>query len=305
MKSKSLCDYDDAESKFRESPDLNTLRMTASSYNDRVLRFKTCEDKKLTSISQAYYNAIVSTSEKPDANIDVMPAYAQDEVRQRYEKAMKPWEKAGKFRGDEDVLKNAWNETWNTFTEIIDEISQALENDGYDAACKGNFIIRHEGTNYTFEDKDVVTIGKVRFNDVQININGISRLHAIIRIFGNKIVVMDVGSYFGIKCLERAEDLPKEESVNGARKPLVFGVDETVILKIGFEEIIISPKQCVICLENTRSFVGNCGHFTMCGDCAEEVLDRCGLCPICRQILRGDNMKINVDRTRTQLSKLK
>lgn len=257
-------------------------------------------------LSMVYSQAISGYYEAPEIPTQILNSQEQDETRRNYEQAMKPWEEAKKYISNnyvnEELLQEGWQETWAEFKTILDEIEENLVIQGYEASSSGDFMIRINGHNYEFKDESLVTIGRIQYNNIEIRADGTSRLHAIIRIFGDKIVIMDVGSYYGIKCVERSgEGLPLLESKDGERRPLIFDKDETVKLELGpYTSLVLSPKECVVCLEESRSYLSNCGHFALCETCAEILIAREDPCPLCRRPLEGPYSRHGIHRVMTQ-----
>lgn len=134
--------------------------------------------------------------------------------------------------------------------------------------------------------KDIITIGTHPGCDYVFNSNErqhirASRLHALIIITINKYIVVDMGSYTGIITKLRSSKKDKISSRRGDRNILIFDKSEISILQLGNREIIINPKECIVCVNNPREVIFNCGHFVTCNNCSNK-LDSC---PICRSPL--------------------
>ena len=139
---------------------------------------------------------------------------------------------------------------------------------------------------YTFSTNDLITVGRIPYTDIILDAVNTSRLHAVIKCFNDKILIMDVGSYAGIILKDRSEDGPLGASERSHRRPFVIGIDETAIFYLGKETIIINPKECIIMgpnCTNLRNFRGQCGHFICCVKCAEDWQEQSTECPECRQ----------------------
>ena len=119
-------------------------------------------------------------------------------------------------------------------------------------------IIRVEKKNYIITD-EYQTIGRVPLSDIPLTdviSNGGSRLHAFIRRFGQFVVIIDVGSFFGIKCKARSDiSSPRQHSLPKSRRPLIFKSNETVILELGSVVAVLNPLPCNIMSSTSQDIV--------------------------------------------------
>lgn len=138
----------------------------------------------------------------------------------------------------------------------------------------------------------VISIGKLPNNTISLHDDTVSRLHALILVFENHLVVVDSWSLNGTKCTHR-EDKSKlcEGSFCNHRTILNFGKNESFQIMVGLNYSCVSffPKECVVCLDKARQIRHNCGHGVICKECylklernMKEVI-----CPICRHQGRG------------------
>lgn len=150
----------------------------------------------------------------------------------------------------------------------------------------------HPNRLHTFDDQDLaVCIGKQGMgNEIELaSAPGLSRVHAIILNVGSYLVVCDVGSLHGFRISARSgesiSDQHEDESKPGKRRPLIVAFGETAVLQLGPPHagisVVVNPKKCVICLENARDSIFNCGHFVCCRACVFQ-LRRAPFCPLCR-----------------------
>jgi len=108
-----------------------------------------------------------------------------------------------------------------------------------------------------------------------------SRLHAIVYFLPelNLTAIVDPGSLHGIETMERNPSLLPEHSTPTARKIILLEHGEYAKLKFCEEQIIISPKLCIICLAKPRDHLFNCNHYATCATCSATITT----CPLCRK----------------------
>ncbi len=125
--------------------------------------------------------------------------------------------------------------------------------------------------------------------------NGSSRLHAIVYFYPNHyvpnvtdpnkgvILVVDVGSMEGIRTISRPSGKPKVDSLPRNRNILIFEWNESAVLQLATEKIVLTPKTCIICLSEPRTKKFQCGHYLTCETCALRLFQQHSpTCPICR-----------------------
>lgn len=269
---------------------------------------------KLQSIGAYYSDQIMITQTNNKQRTQPMTAVETEAIREYYEMAMKPWD-AVAYTNDMATKLDTWHKTRSQFDSIISDIESRLQlsNASTNEQKEEPIVIRINGKNWTFDSDKTITVGRIDFTDipladVDVRLNGTSRLHAIIRRFGNQLVIMDVGSYSGIRLIERSVDgAPCERSQPGDRRPLIIGIHEHAIFKLGPNlRMTVNPKECVLMLSlrctGTRDFRGQCGHFICCGQCATDwrVHSNQGeTCPQCRAPFFGPAAEFNADHAKT------
>jgi hypothetical protein len=132
------------------------------------------------------------------------------------------------------------------------------------------------------EEQKIIMVGRREECTIPFTpTRGCSRLHAVIYFIPelHKILVADMGSLTGIVTTKRSKgELSSSTPLN--RKLLVFDYDESAILKCGDETIMISPKECVVCMNRPRNCELACGHYVTCNECATKLPNN--KCCICR-----------------------
>ena len=176
--------------------------------------------------------------------------------------------------------KEWWKKQFTEFAEIA--IKAMKEQEGQ--AGSGPVNIAYDGKTHLCT-KELTLIGRYVGCDIPLKQNITSRLHAMVFILPNinKIIVVDVGSFFGIVTKERSSSEKSVHSLPNMRNVLFFDLNETVILSLGMEDICINPKECVVCMEEARNCRFGCNHWVTCTNCASKLQD----CPICRKPIDG------------------
>eukprot|EP00427_Karlodinium_veneficum_P027461 CAMPEP_0169205030 /NCGR_PEP_ID=MMETSP1016-20121227/12303_1 /TAXON_ID=342587 /ORGANISM="Karlodinium micrum, Strain CCMP2283" /LENGTH=369 /DNA_ID=CAMNT_0009282155 /DNA_START=5 /DNA_END=1114 /DNA_ORIENTATION=+ len=146
---------------------------------------------------------------------------------------------------------------------------------------KSSINIWFDGSLHVFEQEQI-TIGRLPDCDVSLHAKSkwVSRLHVWILNFPGGIVVIDGWSLHGTAVANEifaGQESPS--SVPNARRGFVIPHGQPVILKVGYEFLVLNPKLCCVCLEHPRVQL-ICGHQALCSFCAsrEEVTK----CPLCR-----------------------
>jgi len=115
---------------------------------------------------------------------------------------------------------------------------QEDEEECFSVAC-GELLYKHLDQN-----SDAVLCGRMKECHVQLLDKGASRVHAIILLVPSRcIIVADVGSALGISTVRRGSGGPCENSLPKERAVLVFRWGETVVLRLGAEQVCLS-KVC-------------------------------------------------------------
>ena len=244
-----------------------------------------------------------------------------DAFRDDYLATMEAWEAAPQ---DSDSQAAAWAVVRGRFQTIVDavlnrlgenhdeanEAKEAKEAEVPEGECK-DVTLRVRGKNYVMEKNCTCkTIGRVLLNDIALDEHSskTSRLHAIVLRFDRLLVILDVGSLYGIECRERSnQEAPLEKSDKRERRPLTIADDEVAVFLLGDESLTVNPKECVIMsaqCTGTRNFQAQCGHFICCVECArawqrDKPDDAVVPCPVCREPFFGTNAVLNAEHVRT------
>ena len=147
-------------------------------------------------------------------------------------------------------------------------------------------VISTNGNNYKIT-KEITTVGRHMMCDIlsSQNFSDVSRFHAIIFIIENMVLIVDIGSCYGIKMIERESKNSLIISAPNNRNVIYFDKNEKVSVRFGCSNftLLFSPKQCVVCLSNPRSLtLEPCGHMALCVDCYQHIMNNDRLCPLCR-----------------------
>nr|QBK87178.1 MAG: zinc finger protein [Marseillevirus LCMAC201] len=186
----------------------------------------------------------------------------------------------------EIIDRDTWKEDIITIGKAIEQNSEIIKNEKLTRNLSPNFQI--VGADCTWDlNQSVVVIGRKDGCDVQIKQDFISRVHLLIFIWDQMVLVVDPGSLNGIKSYKRVDQtMPLENSIPDARKVLKFGRSEAYVLDLSNDcYITASPKECVICFTNPRQIRLNCNHFIMCRECCDKVKQNDNLCPLCRTLI--------------------
>jgi hypothetical protein len=122
---------------------------------------------------------------------------------------------------------------------------------------------------------------------------GVSRYHLTLTPFINKngelfLSLIDIGSLAGIFYFDKSfSPIPIKKQICG--KPELIPIGQDIYVRLAGLNLVIrtslsglfdmnSIKECIICVERSRSIMFNCEHFICCSECALK----CTSCPICR-----------------------
>ena len=92
----------------------------------------------------------------------------------------------------------------------------------------------------------------------------------------NKVIIIDAGSFFGMKVLARdgapaAED---DESSPDRRRPLMVGPTESVVVDChNGLRLVLNPPLCIGCHEAKASAACACGQWVLCCRCRQNQMD--------------------------------
>ena len=218
-----------------------------------------------------------------------MPPIVEAQFRQRYVDLVRFFEEHRDAKSYATVCE------W--FTRLIGCANIAVKADD-DGAHVKPVVLRVEKRDYVVGGDKFTTLGRIEFSDIVVQDSAIgrpSRIHAFFRRFGAHVVVFDLGSCLGIVTQARSDTSKAvEKSVPGERRPLIFGAEETAILKMGSScTVVLNPIPCIIegnACTGYSNFVGECKHFICCVNCAIEWRASAtsdATCPVCRRKFYG------------------
>jgi hypothetical protein len=184
-----------------------------------------------------------------------------------------------------------------SFQNLVEEIKQNIFrkmnlNSGYQPSEREiTFTDTYDG-KIKKASGPVISIGKLKNNTISVADDTVSRVHALILVFENHLVVIDNWSLNGTLCTNR-ENKNKvcEGSFCQKRNIMVFGQKEAFKLKMGLNLFSVSffPKTCIVCFDQARQIRHNCGHGVICRDCYDKLNKNIEevTCPICRYKGKG------------------
>lgn len=175
----------------------------------------------------------------------------------------------------------------NQVNDVVSTELSLNRNEHIDASID----IQTEYNYCEFKGKRMILIGRYTNCDIQIceyNDVSCSRLHTMLLLLPeiNKFALLDVGSLTGIKIEGRSTNRPCSSTRAGYRQPLLFEWQETIKVRLGSKSIVINPKTCVVCMENIRNIILQCGHFVLCDQCREQLPNN--QCPVCRVYINNE-----------------
>ena len=156
---------------------------------------------------------------------------------------------------------------------------------------KDEFNIALDDQTYTFINDQIVTIGRLSWNDIILDREGISRCHLIVIPIPerNLILLIDFASIGGSRIEKRSSEKPLSESSSQKKEVMMIDWDEASIVslseKASIKRFTFCPRMCIICFENARAVRLNCGHLVSCYSCSNK-LDKC---PLCKKDISGWN----------------
>ncbi|MDO9174120.1 MAG: FHA domain-containing protein [Actinomycetota bacterium] len=138
----------------------------------------------------------------------------------------------------------------------------------------------------TFDHQSVVLIGRHSACDVRIasqDAKWCSRVHALVFVVGERMLVVDVGSINGVQTRAREHWLTQLGSTSWAdgRCVLEFDRDEGVELTMGQARVVLNAQKCCVCHSAARDCLTSCSHWVACHACVAKVT----ACPACGETL--------------------
>lgn len=176
----------------------------------------------------------------------------------------------------------------NTLIEIMKKI---VMDNKLQLSNNNNLTIKHESKTLEF-NQPVITIGRLPCCTIKIKDMRISRIHCLVFVFDEFIFITDPGSLCGLKIKTYN---PKNEFIiapkNGGVIKLardeyfelsIYYLDSKLNLNLVVSTLVFQPKICMVCMVNARDYLADCGHFTMCKNCAKQIKNKfCNKCPVC------------------------
>ena len=174
----------------------------------------------MTANFQNYIDDVVCTAMRTNCSepTRAMTVVESEAFREFYEKTLRPWDAVSKD-DDLEMQKSIWAIVRAKFDSIVANVEKNIVTN--DMKEDKPVILRVQRKNFVMEQKHngCVTVGRIPLTDIPIDTakeleargnyvlgaNGSSRLHAIVRKIGSCVVIIDVGSYNGIVCLERRD----------------------------------------------------------------------------------------------------
>ena len=157
----------------------------------------------------------------------------------------------------------------------------------------------------TIETTGLLLLGSITQNELVWDTPMASRLHSIVYVYVDKIVVIDLASLNGTV----AVNATKGSTVHSKRKDrkiIAFDRTDTVGIEIsslhGYRSnitgpsIVFNPKPCIICMDRPRQIKLNCGHAVCCNNCYQKIMRTPSsiggqVCPTCRVPIQNPDVR--------------
>lgn len=140
-------------------------------------------------------------------------------------------------------------------------------------------------------------MGKKQWSDLVLPGDcDVSRLHCVVMLIGDQVVIVDLGSLSGLVMKSRTRDLALESSLPASRRVLVIPSDDFVVFDLGHDvELQINGPSCIACNSAPRTIlIEPCHHFVLCRRCCEAWTQQHPTCPTCRAPVAAFNKHIGV-----------
>lgn len=194
------------------------------------------------------------------------------------------YEKNARKQYEQLIVRDDWKEVLTATASLLAKEWQDKKSEKTNGEKnKAPFQIGYGHSIKTITNRRVITIGRYNKNDIIVGRQTVSRLHIIIFLLDDKVLVVDLASLLGTKTIARSSGKMLEHSEPQNRKVLEFERRENVILELGGEtNIVLSPKVCVVCMVGPRTIKLNCGHYILCLKCYQMKNLYQNKCPQCR-----------------------
>ncbi|AYV86788.1 MAG: forkhead associated FHA domain and RING domain protein [Sylvanvirus sp.] len=173
------------------------------------------------------------------------------------------------------------------------------------SSLSSTFDIAINGRTSTFpwSETTVITVGRRQGCDIALNhvdiqkMLSLSRLHLLIFPIPEvrRFILVDVGSLTGFETIQRSVAVNPSYRLTSqpfGRQNLLTEKDEVVVLKLSNSTLVIHPKVCIVCLDQSRHAIfTTCNHYVCCESCASKL--KC--CPVCRAGGMNQNQELKVE----------
>ncbi len=177
---------------------------------------------------------------------------------------------------------------------VIDKISQELAADygslmNYSPAVVKKTLYYQNQRVVSVDGKTVVSLGRMKENDIVQNDLNVSRINCLIFIYQNKMAILDSWSLNGTICtnMKTGEEF---ETCHGRRRIITFDRYDVIMIKTHGGSIIINPEKCLVCEVNPKQVLLSCGHLEVCHLCYRKIKNSSDseiLCSKCFLPIRG------------------
>lgn len=148
-----------------------------------------------------------------------------------------------------------------------------------------------------------LTVGRYKQCDICTGYQDltISRIQCFILVIDDSLIILDGWSYDGTNIVQvNGNKHNLQSSTPNKRYILRFNKNDTIHLRFGESnvDLIINPKPCVVCMDNSRVIRNQCGHRVLCYSCYDDIIskpDSKSLCPLCRAPLNKLMNKNNLN----------
>ncbi len=225
-----------------------------------------------------------SLSNSPPPQSQILSQIILDHLdnKEPTQKDLFTYEKNARKQYNQLIVCDDWKEVLTATASLLAKKQQPKTGKTNNKNNKTPFQIGH-GHSIETITQQIITVGRYNKNDIIVKRQTASRLHNIIFILDNKVIIVDLASLLGTKTIARSSGKMLEHSEPKNRKVLEFDWGESVILELGGEtNIVLFPKICVVCMVGPRTIKLNCGHYILCLKCYRMKNLYQNKCPQCR-----------------------